>query len=262
MAHHFPPGMEQSIAALEAALWPRLQSAGVAELRFVVLGTPARADLYVGWRAAPGAELTNAQVHEVVSTHFPASVSYHMLQVSRIERLPETDPSILEAQRKIRRPTVGMVVTLGLLVSLPLAFLVGQFAFSRGELMVTAPLKGAGKSEARFVATGDSVALWASLDGAWTRNDGGKTHRKIMPVHYEIDVIREGKVAQHLSVDTREASGQLKLVCTVAPDCEVYLLDLPEMAPGPVLLQVEGKPRADVVRVDDMSINVRKATFF
>lgn len=31
---------------------------------------------------------------------------------------------------------------------------------------------------------------------------------------------------------------------------------------GPVLLKVEGKPRDDVTRVDDMSINVRKGTFF
>jgi len=253
--------MEQSIAALEVALWPHLQALGVTEVRFVVLGTPERADLYVGWRGAPIADLTNAQVHDVVSTYFPASFSYHMLQVSRIERLPETDPTVLEAQRKIRRPTVGMVLTLGLLISLPLAFMVGQLVFNRGDLLVTAPLNGAGTSEARFVATGDSVALWASLDGAWTQNDGGRTHRKIMPVHYEIDVVRDGKPVQHLSLDTRESSAQLKLICTVAPDCEVYLQDLP-VAPGPVLLKVTGTPRADVIRVDDMSINVREATFF
>ncbi|MEZ4222231.1 MAG: protein phosphatase 2C domain-containing protein [Polyangiaceae bacterium] len=51
MAHHFPPGMEQSVAALEAAIWPQLQPLGVTELRFVVLGTSARAEFYVGSRA-------------------------------------------------------------------------------------------------------------------------------------------------------------------------------------------------------------------
>lgn len=254
--------MVECAQLLEATIGPRLRAMGVEHVEIVARGVPRSARYWVGYRLAPGVQRSQRELAEEVSLYFPGALSFSMLQVVPVERLPETDPTILEEQRRLRRPTWQMFVFFGVLGAIPLTVLFGFLVLGTGELIVTAPLRGAGAAEARFVANGESLALWASLDGSFSRNAGSKTLNKILPVHYEVDVIQNGKLLHHLSIDTQVGRGNQKLHCTMAPDCEVYLEDLPRLGPGPVLLKVRGTPREDVTDVKDMSLQVRKGTFF
>ncbi|MBK7586079.1 MAG: hypothetical protein IPI67_38580 [Myxococcales bacterium] len=262
MTIHAPPAMVECTQLLEATITPRLNALGVEHVEIVARGVPRSARYWVGYRLAPGVQRTQRELAEEVKLYFPGALSYMMLQVVPVERLPETDPGILEEQKRLRRPTWQMFVFFGVLGAIPLTLLLGFTVFGRGDLIVSAPLRGAGASEARFVSDGKSLALWASLDGSFSRNAGSKTLNKILPVHYEIDVVHEGKLVHHLSIDTQVGRASQKLNCTMAPDCEVYLEDLPPLGSGPVLLKVQGTPREDVTRVTDMSLLVRKGTFF
>ncbi|MBK7585976.1 MAG: hypothetical protein IPI67_38045 [Myxococcales bacterium] len=262
MTIHAPADLVQDAQLLEATLRPRLEAIGVESVDIVVQGSRSKAAYYVGYRLRPGATCSASDISEVVSLYFPAAVSYFSLQVLRAERLPETDPSVLEAQRKLRRPTASMLIFFGVLLAIPLVLVLGPAVSGRGDLLVTAGLRGAGSAEARFVANGKPIALWASLDGSWSKSSSSKTLRKILPVHYEVDAFLDGKLVHHWSIDTQTGRTQQKLFCTMAPDCEIFLEETPPLGPGPVLLKVTGTPRDDVVRVDDMSLNVRKATFF
>lgn len=263
MTIHAPPPMRECAELIESTLMPRLQPLGVAGIDIVAAGSPGAGRYSIGYRAAPGAAPRSSDVADVVRTYFPGSLSCQMLQVVPIEKLrvPETDPSILEAQRKLRRPTWQMIVFFCVLGAIPVGWLLSFTLFSRGDLLVTAPLRGAGTAEARFTSNGEPIALWASLDGSGTGSPGSRTLRKILPVHYEIDVILDGKPIQHLSVDTQVSRPNQKLFCTMAPDCEIYLMEV-QIPAGPVLLKVQGKPGDVVGRVDDMSLNVREGTFF
>lgn len=254
--------MLESARILLDAVGPRLAALGVEHVEIVARGVPRAGRYWVGYRLAPGVGRTRRELLEEVKTYFPGALSYQMLQVVPVSELPETDPSVLEAQRRIRRPTVGMIVFFAVLLAVPAALLLVPLLFGTGELIVTAPLAAAGSAEARFVATGKPVALWASLDGAFSGSAGSKTLNKILPVHYEIDVLHDGQLVRHLTIDTQRGRPQQKIVCTMAPDCEVYLEDLTGLPAGPVLLKVQGKPAENVTHVRDMSIQVRKATFF
>lgn len=262
MPFHAPAELAECARLLEATLTPRLQATGVEHVEIVARGVPRSASYWVGYRLASGSHTAEREVAEVVNVYFPGALSYRMLRIVPVERLPETDPTLVEEQRRLRRPTWQMLLFFGLLGALPLGVVLAFTVGGTGELIVTAPLEGAGSAEARFVATGKPVALWASLDGSFTRNAGSKALNKILPVHYEVDVIQNGKPVHHLAIDTQAKRPSQKLICSIAPRCEVYLEDLPPLAPGPVLLKVQGSPRDDVTRVADMSLLVRKGTFF
>lgn len=244
------------------AVGPKLTALGAVQVEIVARGAPRAGRYWVGYRLAPTAQRTQHEMAEEVRLNFPAALTYQLLKVVPIEELPETDPTVLAERRKLRRPTWPMIVFFGVLVLVPVGFLVATLVGGRGELIVTARLRSAGSAEARFVATGSAVALWAELDGSFAGNAGSKTLNKILPVHYDVDVIRDGKVVRQLSIDTQAPRPSQKLYCSVAPDCEIYLEELRDLPSGPVLLKVRGTPSKDVTRVENMSLNVRKATFF
>ncbi|MCK6531919.1 MAG: hypothetical protein L6Q84_03015 [Polyangiaceae bacterium] len=246
---------------LHAAIEAPLRSMGVVHVEIVARGTPNAGKYWVGYRLAPGMQRSQRELTEQVKLSFPGTLSCQLLSVVPVERLPETDPGVIEEQRRLRRPTFGMVVFFGMLALVPLGF-VGYMLFGmRGDLIVTAPLKGAGTAEARFVATGGDLALWASLEGSGSGSPGSKALRKILPVRYDIEVIHDGKLLHTLSVETQRRRPNQRLICTMAPNCEVYLEDLPKLPPGPVLLRVKGTPAPVFTSVKDMSLLVRKGTF-
>ena len=262
MTIHASPGMQRCAEMLYAAIETPLRTLGVTHVEIVARGAPSAGKYWVGYRLAPGVQRSQRELTEQVKLSFPGTLSCDLLSVVPAERLPETDPGVIQEQRRLRRPTLGMIVLFGLLALIPISW-VGYMLFGmRGDLIVTAPLSGAGSAEARFVATGGDLALWASLNGSSSSSPGSKTLRKILPVRYDIEVIHDGKLLHTLSVETQRSRPSQKLVCTRAPDCEVYLEDLPKLPPGPVLLRVKGTPHPDFTHVKDMSLLVRKGTFF
>ena len=145
-----------------------------------------------------------------------------------------------------------------------LTIFLGPLLFGRGELLASAGLHAAGTTTVAFQVPEDGLTLWASLDGDWTGagHEGSATRNDTLPIHYELDLVQSGRVVHHLAVDTQGPRLVEKRYCTMAPDCEILLMELPPLAKGPAELRVVGRPRADVTHVDDMSLNVRRATFF
>jgi hypothetical protein len=262
MTIHASAEMTECARLVLETVGPRLAAMGVEHVEIVARGAPRAGRYWVGYRLGDGVQRTQRELADEVRLYFPGALTYQLLKVVPVAELPETDPAVLAEQKKLRRPTWAIVAFFALVVIAPVGFLIFSLVGGRGELIVTARLKSAGTSEARFVATGQTVALWAQLDGSFSRNAGSKTLNKILPVAYEIDVIQGGKVLRHLSIETQTPRPSQKLFCSVAPDCEIYLEDLRDLPSGPVLLRVRGTPRADVTRVEDMSLNVRKGTFF
>jgi hypothetical protein len=132
----------------------------------------------------------------------------------------------------------------------------------RGKPVIAAELTGPGAATARFTArAGQTYAIWADTEGSWI---GGKRSR--FPAEYTIAVEQGGKSLGKLSCDTRSSN---LTVCGVdatcgnekSADCE-YMLNcaLPPLAPGEVVLKVEGRiadPKR-VTKVKKMSIVVRE----
>jgi len=44
--------------------------------------------------------------------------------------------------------------------------------------------------------------------------------------------------------------------------CDILLAELPPLPPGPVEVRVTGQPRSDVDEIENMSLDVRAATWF
>jgi len=262
MIIHASPGMQQCAEMLHAAIEAPLRALGVAQVEIVARGSPSAGQYWVGYRLAPGMQRSQRELTEQVKLSFPGSLSCQLLSVVPAERLPETDPIVIQEQRRLRRPTFGMIAFFGAIALIPIGWVGWMMFGARGDLIVTAPLRGAGTAEARFVSMGDELGLWASLDGRGTGSPGSKTLRQILPVRYDIEVIHDGKPLHTLSVETQRNRPNQKLFCTISPNCEVYLEDLPKLPPGPVLLRVKGTPHASVTSVKDMSLLVRKGTFF
>jgi hypothetical protein len=133
----------------------------------------------------------------------------------------------------------------------------------RGKLLATAHLTSPGTAEVHFRGSSKSFSLWSDYDGTWT---GAHKHSR-MPLHYDIEVLENGKSLAKLSCNTESSGGTA--VCGSETtfggehtgNCEVKLdCSLPTLAPGDVTLKVAGK-YADptrVKRVSNMSINVRE----
>lgn len=262
MAARAPAKLLEGAELLEATARPLLEKLGARRVDVVALGRPGWVKYWVGYELAPGVERTRKEMEAPVVLGFPQTLSYVQLSVVPVEELP--DEAMEEQAAAIRRPAWGTRIGFGLFALVFLGVFASPVLFGRGKLIVAAPLRGAGSAEARFNSDGEPVELWASLDGSWTGTSGGRAHKtlaKILPVHYEIDVVQGDQVVRHLSLDTQVGRPSQKLRCTVGSDCEVFIVDLP-VAAGPVLLRVAGTPREDVTEVTDMSLNVREGTFF
>lgn len=265
MTVHAPPELEEGAQLLEATVRPILEKLGAVRVDIVARGSPGWVKYWVGYQLGPGVQRTEREMNDPVVFAFPASLTYTQLSVVPVERLPETDPGMLAAERALRRPPLKTMIGFGIVALIFVGVFGAPLFFGRGGLLGTAPLRGAGTAEARFVSEGEAVELWASLDGSWTgkpNTNSSKTLRKIVPVHYEVDLVHDGKVVRHLSLDTQVSRPSQKIYCSFAPDCEVFVVDVPPLPPGPILVRVTGTPRDDVTQVDDMSLNVRKGTFF
>lgn len=256
-----PEGLrEQAVLVLETAR-EALEPLGVDRIELVVGGRLGHAEYHVGYGFGEERARVQAGLRSAVSVRLPAAVDYHLLQVCPIARLPVTDPGLLEERRKLRGPWWRMW-PVALLVAPLAAFFVGQIFFGRGTLVASVGLRGPGHGTTTFTAGADPLALWADLDGAFRGATGSSTLDDILPVHYEIDLLRGGAVVHHLSVDTQRRRSVQKKYCTVAPECEVFLLELPPLPPGPIELRATGAPAPNVTSVVNMSLNVRESGFF
>jgi len=142
----------------------------------------------------------------------------------------------------------------------PVALLALLAAGCRGKLYGTAPLSGPGTAEVTFTSTGAPVYLWADTDGSW---EGAASRHSYFPVHYEVEVLSQGKPIGHVSCSTEGASEQ---VCgsrtsvngSHKGDCEIKLpCALPSIPAGPATLRVTGAPGKEATDVRKMSVNVR-----
>lgn len=144
-------------------------------------------------------------------------------------------------------------------LALALTFTLGG---CRGKQIARADLKAPGKATARFTAVNKvAYKLWADTDGTWAG-----TKRSNFPATYTVDVQQGGKSIGRLQCDTRAATVSVcgshsNIFGEHSADCE-HQLDcaLPKLAPGPVVLSVEGRVAepARVKKVRDMSIIVRE----
>jgi len=264
MASKVPPDLAQDAALLEATLLPRLAAIGVERIEIAALGRKGRAQFWIGYRLAAGAEAAKGQIRETVSVYWPAAVDYHSMAVCTLESLPATDddPSLRAAKKALARPAWVPFVAMGALAVLAVGFVLSQTLLARGTALGSALLHGAGEAVVRFQSTGEPVALWADLDGRWTGSADSSTLNEILPVHYELDFIQRGRTVRHVSVDTQVRRPVVRHICTVAPDCEIYLMELAPLPAGPVEVRVRGTPRRDVTSVRKMSLHIREASSF
>jgi hypothetical protein len=130
----------------------------------------------------------------------------------------------------------------------------------RGKPVGRAELRGDGATEARFVASGRPLELWADTNGSWSGSKNG-----YMMLHYEIDVLAGSKPIGHVTCDTQGTSSFV--VCGThndifgeqSGDCELRLdCQLPPLPNGEITLKVVGRKGPNVKKVKDMSINVRE----
>ncbi len=254
------PESKAEAALVAEALRPALEALGVEALEVVLIGPAGRRELHVGYRLRAGATTPRRELHDAASVRVPASVDYHSFRVCGLNELPLDDPELAaETSRALggrRRAVIAIVgvAVLGAAIASPLLF-------GRGTLVARAGIRVAGGSSVASFAGGERLVLWATLDGSYRGSAGSKTLRKILPVHYEIDLRQNGKLLHHLAVDTQVRRPVQSLYCTIAPDCEVLLQDLPALPSGPIQLRATATPRADVTSVVDLSLNVRRPGF-
>lgn len=262
MASRVPPELAQDAALLEATLRPKLAAIGVEHVEIAALGPKGRAQFWVGYRLAQGIQVAKGEVRETVNVHWPAAVDRYSLQICKVEDLPalDDDPRLRAAKKALARPAWVPFVLMGVLAVAAIGFVLSQTVLARGDLLASAPLRGAGEAVVRFTSTGEPVALWADLDGRWTGSADSSLLNDILPVHYEIDFVKSGRIVRHVSVDTQVRRPVSRKICTVAPDCEIYLMDLAPFPPGPIEARVRGTPRGDVTAVAKMFLYVREVT--
>lgn len=143
-----------------------------------------------------------------------------------------------------------------------LAGLALALAGCRGKLLSKAELRAPGTATVRFTAaSGQSYKLWADTEGVWK----GSRHAPF-PVAYTVDVQQGGKSIGKIECETQLGStaicgSESNTFGEHEGDCE-YSLDckLPKLAPGEVVLQVEGRfaEPARVKKVKNMSLMVRE----
>jgi len=133
----------------------------------------------------------------------------------------------------------------------------------RGKLLATAHLTAPGSAEVHFRGGGKSYKLWSDYEGSWR----GSQKNARMPLHYDVEVIQNGKSLAKLSCDTESNGGtavcgsQTRVNDQHTGNCEVSLTcGLPELGPSDVTLKVTGKyaDPSRVSHVSNMSLNVRE----
>jgi hypothetical protein len=262
--HHVPEraGLSDPVlkSLVEAAARPRLEALGAATVEAVVrVHKTGGFDVWVGYTLKPGVGRTQREMKDALMGPIPG-VDVACLNVVPASMLPLDDPELVEAKRKLRNPKA--MIAAGVILAL-VGVLAAMLFFNRGDLLVRAELGGPGQAVVQLASGAEGLELWASLDGHWTQGGDSKVERKIVPVRYEVDFVQAGRVVKHLSLDTREPQvGGYQLVCSFAPDCDILLAELPPLPPGPVEVRVTGQPRSDVTEIEDMSLEVRAATWF
>ena len=246
---------------VETAARPRLEALGAATVEAVV--RPAKtggSDVWVGYTLKPGVSRTQREMIDALLGPIPG-VDVACFNVVPASMLPLDDPELAQAKRKLRNPKA--MIAAGVIFVLVVGGLAVTLLPHRGDLLGRAELRGPGQAVVRLPSGAEGVELWASLDGHGLQPGEAKIEHKIIPVRYEVDLVQAGQVVKHLSLDTREPQvGGYELVCSFAPDCDLLLAELPPLPPGPVEVRVTGQPRSDVTELEDMSLEVRAATWF